>query len=195
MIKIFSPPRALLRLLNLFFSRTEETFYLREMHRLLGEPVSSLQRHLNKLEKEGLLITKKTGPLKYFSINKEYPYFKKIQEIVLSEVRKEKLESELKKILVILKKKYKPQKVILFGSLGRGWAKPFSDLDLFIIKKEVPPRYWDRVKQLAPLLKNSQVGIDYLIWTPQEVQKEEKDNPFLKDEILNKGKVIYAKAT
>lgn len=194
MIKLFSPPRVLVKLLNLFFSRVEEAFYLREIHRLLGEPIGSLQRHLNNLEREGVLLSKKTGPLKYFSINKEYPYFKEMQDIVLSETRKEKLARELKKILATLKKKYKPQKVILFGSLGRGRVKPFSDLDLFIIKKEVPTRYWDRVKQLAPLLKNSQVGIDYLIWTPQEVKEEEKENPFVKDEILNKGKVIYAKA-
>lgn len=194
MIKLFSPARVLVKLLNLFFSRGEASLYLREIHRLLGEPIGSLQRHLNNLEREGVLVSKKTGPLKYFSINKEYPYFKEMQDIVLSETRKEKLARELKKILAILKKKYKPQKIILFGSLGRGRVKPFSDLDLFIIKKEVPSRYWDRVKQLAPLLKDSQVGIDYLIWTPQEVKEEEKDNPFVKDEILNKGKVVYAKA-
>jgi len=32
-------------------------------------------------------------------------------------------------------KKYKPEKIILFGSHARGSSDPYSDIDLVIIKK------------------------------------------------------------
>lgn len=44
-------------------------------------------------------------------------------------------EQEIKKITNQIKKKYKPEKIILFGSFAYGEATKDSDVDLFIIKK------------------------------------------------------------
>lgn len=51
-------------------------------------------------------------------------------------VDKQRLELEFKNILEQLKEKYKPQKIILFGSLAAGSITDSSDMDLFIIKKK-----------------------------------------------------------
>ena len=48
---------------------------------------------------------------------------------------------------------YKPQKIILFGSLMRGNPKPGTDIDFFIIKKNVPNLGVDRIRQLDRLIK------------------------------------------
>lgn len=179
--------------MTFFFSNVESRFYLRELQRLLGESMGSLQRNLALLEEEGILQSERVGPLKYFSLNKNFRYFEELKSILLKESRKEKLEKNLRKILKNLKERYRPEKIILFGSFGSGYVQESSDLDLFVIKKNVPQRYWDRVKELAPFFKDSEVGVDFVIWTPEEL-KQEEDNMFLKEEILKKGRVVYDRA-
>jgi len=48
--------------------------------------------------------------------------------------RKEALEKELHGIVATLVEKYKPEKIILFGSLATGKMHEWSDIDLLIIK-------------------------------------------------------------
>ena len=194
MISLFARSKGLQKALKLFFLRPDEKFYLREIERLLKEPVASLQRHLHFLEKQTLIQSEKIGPLKYFFLNKSHPHFQELNTILLKEVRKEKLEKNLQKALHILKKNYKPEKVILFGSLGGGRVMPQSDIDLFIVKKNVPRRYWDRVKELAPMFKDCDVGIDFVVWTPKELEDKKNHGSFLEEEILRKGRVVYERA-
>lgn len=191
---ILFPSKELFRLLELFFSNPTSKFYLREIQRLLDKPVGSIQRHLTQLEHEGVFTTKREGPLKYFSLNQDYPYFSELKSIVLREIRLKELEKNLKKIVRKLKKNYKPQKLILFGSLAKGRVSPESDIDLLIVKEKVPKRYPDRIKEIAHLLIDSNVGIDFIIWTPEELTRETDQNLFLKEEILKKGKVLYERA-
>lgn len=180
--------------MGLFFNNPKAQFYVREIQRLLGGSVTSLHRHLNELEKEGLLVSRTQGPLRYFLINPNYPYLSELKNIVLSEQRRALLEKNLIKIMRSLKKNYHPDKVVLFGSLASGRVSPDGDIDLLIVKKDVPKRYWDRVRDVAKLIKDCDCGIDYVIWTPEELAHEAGKNLFLKEEILKKGKVLYDRA-
>ncbi len=181
-------------LLDFFYSNPSASIYLRDLGRRLSIPAGSLQRHLAQLEKEGVLSSKKEGPLKYFFLNPQYPYFSELQSVVLKSQRKKMLEKNLKKLVQRLKKTYQPEKIILFGSLAKGRVSSDSDLDLLIVKKNLPERYWDRVKELAPLLSECAVGVDYVIWSPEELAAETEKNRFLKEEILEKGKIFYDRA-
>ena len=49
------------------------------------------------------------------------------------------LQSAIDSITAQLIEKYKPEKIILFGSAARGDAAPDSDVDLLIIKSDTPP--------------------------------------------------------
>lgn len=181
-------------LLEFFHLNPTLSVYLRDLERRLSIPAGSLQRHLARLEKEGILTGKKVGPLKYFALNSQYPYFQELQSVVLREQRKKTLEKNLKKLVQRLKQHYRPEKIILFGSLAKGRVLPDSDLDLLIVKKNLPERYWDRIKELAPLLSECVVGVDYVIWTPEELAAETSKNRFLREEILEKGKIFYDRA-
>lgn len=191
---VLLPSNEVLELLGLFLSNPKSRFYLREIVRILGKPLSSVQRQLAQLEKEKILTTKKEGPLKYFSLNHNYPYFPELKSVIQRELRKRELEKNLKLTVKKLKKHYKPKKLILFGSLAKGRVTPESDIDLLIVKENVPKRYFDRIKELVPLLVDSDVGVDFVIWTPHELKQEMKTNHFLREEILKKGKVIYERA-
>lgn len=181
-------------LLGRFFSGPLGEFYVRELGRVTGLPITTIQRQLRALELHGVLKSRLQGPLKFYSLDQTYRYMPEFRSVVLREMRRGELEKNLKKILGILKKKYHPDKVILFGSLVGGRVSPDSDLDILIVKKGVPNRYWDRVKQVAPLLAGCTVGVDYLVWTPDEFEMGRRTNLFLKDEVIGRGKVVYERA-
>lgn len=105
------------------------------------------------------------------------------------EKRKKRLEKELARIVSLLASKYQPQKIILFGSLANGNVKEWSDLDLAIIK-ETNKKFIKRLKEVV-LLTDPEVGTDFLVYTPKEFSQMAKENYFVKEEIIGKGKILY----
>jgi len=90
---------------------------------------------------------------------------------------------------------YAPQKIILFGSYAYGTPQHDSDIDLLIIK-ETADRVLDRWIDVQRILSDPRryVPLETLIMTPQEVmQRLERGDQFL-EEILDKGRVLYAAA-
>ncbi|MDH5721618.1 MAG: nucleotidyltransferase domain-containing protein [Spirochaetia bacterium] len=101
-----------------------------------------------------------------------------------------KFEKELKKILKRLIHNYQPEKVILFGSLNSNSTKA-NDIDLFIIKNDVPDLRRKRTYELDCLFSDREVAVDFIVYRPSEVEKALKlKSPFITD-ILNTGKVLY----
>lgn len=100
------------------------------------------------------------------------------------------LNSELKKIVKSLKLKYKPEKIILFGSTSRKNLREWSDLDLVIIKN-TNKRFFDRISEVSSLISH-QVPVDILVYTPKEFHTMAQTNYFIRDEVLRKGRTIYA---
>lgn len=101
-----------------------------------------------------------------------------------------------KKLNPIVKKivqEYQPDKIVLFGSYA--WGKPTenSDVDLFIIKKSAKRRI-DRARELrAKLIGNKFPPMDLLIYTPEELDGRVAIGDFFIKDVLEKGKVLYAK--
>ncbi|EKE21583.1 MAG: DNA polymerase subunit beta [uncultured bacterium] len=101
------------------------------------------------------------------------------------------LNKELEKIVDSLKQKYRPDKIILFGSAHDGNIREWSDLDLVIIKK-TDKRFYDRISEVSRLIPH-RVPVDLLIYTPEEFASMMRNNYFIRDEIVAKGKIIYAR--
>ena len=106
--------------------------------------------------------------------------------------RLEQLEQTLQRILSALEEHYQPEQVILFGSLASGHVTETSDLDLLIVK-ETDKRFFERIKDVVKIC-DFDIGVDFLIYTPQELYEAAKVNPFVRDEILSKNKVVYRAA-
>lgn len=99
---------------------------------------------------------------------------------------KEKIE-RLKDEIV---EKYHPEKIILFGSATKDGAAEVNDIDLLIIKKDVPHYGADRIRALYRLI-DTDAAVDFLIYTPEEFERgRERGDPFVK-EITQKGRVLY----
>ncbi len=85
--------------------------------------------------------------------------------------------------------KYRPEKIILFGSAAWGGGE-VNDLDFFIVKKDVPYYGVDRMRELDRLIKRH-VAVDMIVYKPEEVEDRlALGDPFVK-KIYREGKVLY----
>jgi len=85
--------------------------------------------------------------------------------------------------------KYAPEKIILFGSAIRD-VEEVNDVDLFIIKKDVPRLGADRIRELYRMM-DTDLPVDYIVYRPTEVaERLSMGDPFVV-EVLREGRVLY----
>jgi predicted nucleotidyltransferase len=114
------------------------------------------------------------------------------EEYALAQARRVSLQRELARWLPLLIAHEQPEKIILFGSYCTGQVKEWSDLDLVLVKETQAP-FLDRTRQVLALLK-PRVGVDVLVYTPDEFERLSRERAFVRQEIVGKGKVIYERA-
>ena len=99
------------------------------------------------------------------------------------------LQSHIESITSQLISKYKPEKIILFGSAATGNAGPDSDVDFLIIKKDTPYKGRDRIIEVSRLIDRS-IPADFLVYRPDEFERRlAMGDPFL-EMIVSEGKVL-----
>ena len=85
----------------------------------------------------------------------------------------------------------RPEKVILFGSYGRGTQTRKSDIDLFVIwETDLGPL--DRMGCVLELLRDSPRPVEPVVYTPAETERN-RSAPFVR-RILSEGRVLYDRA-
>jgi len=85
---------------------------------------------------------------------------------------------------------YQPEKIILFGSVARGDADEYSDIDLIVVKQS-DQRFVERLVEVMAFLPRDVVKADVLVYTPEEFQAmQEQGNPFI-EQALKDGIVLY----
>ncbi len=85
--------------------------------------------------------------------------------------------------------KYHPEKIVLFGSAARA-DEEINDVDIFIVKDNVPELGAERIRQLYRLM-DTDLPVDYLVYRPSEVaERLALGDPFI-TAIFDGGKVLY----
>lgn len=85
--------------------------------------------------------------------------------------------------------RYAAEKIILFGSSARDSAV-VNDIDLLIIKDDVPHTGTERIRQLYRMM-DTELPVDYLVYRPSEIQERlALGDPFL-ESIFRYGIVLY----
>ena len=107
-----------------------------------------------------------------------------------SEDRREALLAELDRALRILREQYLPLKIYLYGSLAHGTVSEWSDLDLVIVK-DTTKRFLDRTAEVLGLVM-PRVGMDIAVYTPIEWEQLLRERPFIRDEVVGRGNLLYA---
>ncbi|MBP7054060.1 MAG: nucleotidyltransferase domain-containing protein [Phycisphaerae bacterium] len=84
-----------------------------------------------------------------------------------------------------------PQRIIVFGSRGRGQETESSDLDLLVIQDSGRSNRQVR-REIEHLLWGRRFPVDLIVATPEQVDRNVADgNPFYTRHILAEGKVLY----
>jgi len=100
----------------------------------------------------------------------------------------EELEEKLAAIIEQIAA-YRPQRVILFGSLARGDYHALSDADLLIVKETSTP-FLDRIGEVLALC-DYDIPLEPLVYTPQELDKMQREGNSFIERALREGVVVY----
>lgn len=86
-----------------------------------------------------------------------------------------------------------PDRIILFGSYAYGTPNEDSDIDLFLVNnKTIDDRYEAKaLMSLRDLIHKHHIGFDVL--SASDNFLKERVDYFYKEDILSKGKILYAK--
>jgi predicted nucleotidyltransferase len=103
------------------------------------------------------------------------------------------IKTLLDKIVNTLATKYKPHRIILYGSQAYDTPGQISDIDLLIVKDSQASPY-RRAVQVRRLLRDPQrrIPVDLLVITPAELEERLKRGDQFLDKIISQGEVLYA---
>jgi len=106
--------------------------------------------------------------------------------------RRQYLHKELERLKNSLIEFYKPQRIILFGSLtgDPDAIHESSDIDLVVIRNTHEP-FFERSRKVIGITR-PKVGVNLLIYTPKEFDSlKSQGNFFIEKEIIEKGHILY----
>jgi len=115
------------KILSYFFINPDEILFVNELSRKLALDKRNLVKKLKESENEGVLESQARGNLKFYSINRNYPFYKEYKNIVLKTVG---LENRLKKVADEV-----PgiEQIYIYGSYAHGKMGNHSDIDLLVV--------------------------------------------------------------
>ncbi len=100
-------------------------------------------------------------------------------------------EEVIELILNRIVEKFKPEKVILFGSYARGNPSPDSDIDLLVIM-DFSGRRTELIRRIRKSLRDISVPKDVIVRTPKEIREYGQYIGTIIYPALQEGKVLYA---
>lgn len=170
-------------LLSYLFAHNTESFYVRQIAALIDTDPGNLSRELRKLEEEKLLNSSIKGKEKFYILNKTYPLYKQLKEIISKTAG---IESTLKNLVsgyngITL--------AFIYGSFADGREDKFSDIDLLIVG--TIPRD-DFIRKIRRIESTFNREINFTVFTKDEFAKKRKNQGSFLDIVLN-GKIIILK--
>jgi len=140
---IFSSP-TLVELLKVFALNPDAEFYQRELARMTGKQIYSLQRELARLERAGLIKKTKKGNRLYYSAEKGSPAFEDLKSVFLKTVA---LADVLREAISPLTGDIRI--AFIYGSLAKREERAASDIDLMIVGDISPRKLISRLSHIS----------------------------------------------
>lgn len=172
MLEYLITSKAKRSVLRLILMNPDRTFYIREIARLTGEPLNAVRRELGYLEKAGLVESHRERTLKYYSVNKEFPFYTELKKIIYATVGLgDYLTAKLPN----------PEQIelaFIYGSVARGEETAKSDIDLFVVGDIDEGTLHNLVSQIE---RDTSRSINYTLMTKKEFDTRMlKSEPFIK---------------
>jgi DNA-binding transcriptional ArsR family regulator len=159
--------------LSLLFGHAGEVFYLRQIARLSGLAVGSIQRELKRLTEAGIITRSVQGRQVYFRANEACPVFGELKSILIKTAG---VADVLRAALAPLADRIRV--AFMFGSMTTGREKRDSDVDVMVVGDA---SFADVVKALGVAQNTLHREINPTVYPPDEfVSKLSAGHHFLK---------------
>lgn len=168
-LKAFFTSDTRIAVLSHFFMNPGQSFYIRQLEKLLNKKVGQLRPELSKLEKIGLLKSSMTGNQRMYELNNKFQLFEEMKNIFLKTVGvgdliREKLAG-IKNI----------ELAFIYGSFAKGDTRPDSDMDIMIVGNASDMKISGKISEIEKRIKRE---INYSLYTKTEIKnrRNKKDN-------------------
>jgi len=170
------------RVLGILFGQPDRSFYASELIRRTGSGSGAAQRELARLEKSGLVTTRRAGHQKHYQANAESPLFSELRSIVLKTVGlAEPLRSALSSIASGI------QAAFVYGSVAKERDRSESDVDIMVISDSLT--YGEVFAALEPASRTLGRPINPTVYTSTEFSRRVKGKNAFVTRILEQPKI------
>jgi DNA-binding transcriptional ArsR family regulator len=169
----FMISRVRVKMLELFFSDPDEMFYVREITRQIKEEINAVRRELDRMVGSGLLKSEQRGNRLYYFLNKRYPYYNELEQMVVKSI------GLGRKIRKFRRKLGSLSYVMLSGTFIKRQPPRQGEVDLLVIGEVV-------LQELNTLIKEEErkIGreINYAVFSEEEFEfRKTRRDPFVMD--------------
>lgn len=165
------------KMMELFFTKPEEMYYVREITREIKEEINAVRRELDKMLGTGLLKSEQRGNRLYYFLNKRYLYYEELEQMVA------KSTGMGRKIRKLRRKLGNVTFVMFSGRFIRKLPTRQGDVDMLVIGDVVLPELTALIKE-----EEKRIGreINYAVFSDEEFEfRKTRRDPFIMD-------VLYA---
>jgi len=178
--KLFSS-KVRIELLSTFFLHPEKSFYIRELERITGEDYKNVSTELKNLASIGLLISSKSGNLKYFHVNPEFLIFSELKSIFF------KIRGVPGLLKQVLSNTPDIEYAFIYGSFAAGTENDKSDIDLMVVGRIPLENLLKRLREPEKALGRE---INSSLFSCSEMKQRLKDrDPFI-DQVMDEPKIM-----
>jgi predicted nucleotidyltransferase len=163
--------------LALLYGHPDESFYLRQIARVTGAGMGSLQRELKQLSEAGVIQRSEIGRQAFFKANSDCPVFLELKNLIIKTFGvADVLRAALSPLAETI------QVAFVFGSMVSGEFKQSSDLDVMVIGKI---EFAEIVAALTPAQETLAREINPTVYPSGEFKsKLAEGHHFLKTQII-----------
>jgi predicted nucleotidyltransferase len=169
------------KLLDVFLNVPEARFYIRELERKINEEAKNISRELQNLETLGLLVSKRQGNQKHYSVNEDFFLYPELKEIIFKTTG---IFGLLKETIAKLKG---IETAFIYGSYASGKETESSDVDLMIIGK---PDLTELNEVICGIEDKLDREINYMCFDREDYEERKKTKDAFISEVLSNEKMM-----
>jgi len=169
------------KLLDVFLRVPKSRFYIRELEREINEEAKNISRELQNLEALGLLVSRRNGNQKIYTVNEDFVLYPELKGIIFKTTG---LMGHLKETLAKLKD---IEAAFIYGSYATGKETESSDVDLIIIGK---PDLTELNEVISGIEEKLNREINYICFERGEYEHRKKAKDAFISEILDEAKIM-----
>jgi len=174
-------------MVELFFSDSNEMYYVREITRKTKEEINAVRRELERMLAAGMLKSEQRGNRLYYSLNDRYAYYQELRQMVA------KSTGLGKKIRQLKRKLGEVEYVMFSGGFVKNQHPKQGEVDILVIGDIVMP-------ELQALIDAEQERrgreINYAVFSHDEFEfRKTRRDPFIMDVLYGSRLMVIGSET